>query len=338
MSPYTHYYTEILDKMGVSYDIISWNKFGVEEAGVQAFDRKSKLHKNIVLKIIDYICYCRFVRAKLEAGNYDKVVVFTIVNALMLYSFLKARYKNSYVFDIRDHSIAVKYFGARFSAAIQDAALVVISSAGFKHWLPQNGTYVIRHNTSISRPLDMLANIEIQTKYKILTIGAITYFEANRSLVEQLADSPMFELEFVGSGHAEQMLRDFVASHKIRNVHFRGRYAKQDEPKFLEGAVLIGILIDDSLNSTTCMANRFYLSIVYGIPMMVDENTEQARWVRKYNLGVVIDKKVSIKDQVMRYLQAFDREKFEAGRRASLQIVRQDIEEFEANFKAFLLQ
>jgi hypothetical protein len=37
-------------------------------------------------------------------------------------------------------------------------------------------------------------------------------------------------------------------------------------------------------------------------------------------------------------LQAFDHEKYDAGRKACLQIVQQDIEEFQVRFKAFLLQ
>jgi len=270
--------------------------------------------------------------------HYDKVVVFTIVNALMLLGFLKARYKNNYVFDIRDSSVALKYFRARLSAAIKNAALVVISSAGFKHWLPKDSTYVIRHNTNIFRPLDTLVKIEGQTKYKILTIGTITYYDANKAMIEQLANLPMFELEFVGSGYAEQLLKDFVKNNGIKNVKFQGRYAKEDEPKFLNGTALISILMDDSINSMTLMSNRFYLSAVYGIPMMVDENTEQARWVRKYNLGVVIDRKSDIKEQIVQYLPTFNLEKFDAGRKACLQIVQEDIEEFEAKFKAFLLQ
>jgi hypothetical protein len=333
MSPYVRYYTEILDKMGVSYDIVSWNRFGVEEADVQAFNLRSRLDKNIVGKMIDSFRYCRFVKSRLRQGAYDKLVVFTLQNALMLCPFLKKRYAHNYIVDIRDYSVAQKFFRHRLPGTIQNAAMTVISSSGYKAWLPQASHYVIGHNTSAFRPLEMRARIEGQTTYKILTIGAIGYYDANRAMIEHLADSPMFELEFVGSGLAEQVLKDFVASHKIKNVSFRGRYAKQDEPRFLEGVTLISILMDDSINSMTLMSNRFYLSLIYGIPMMVDSGTEQARWVEKYDLGVVIDKRYGIKEQIVRYLRAFDRERFDAGRKASLQIVLQDVDEFESKLK-----
>jgi hypothetical protein len=338
MSPYVCYYADILDRAGASYDIISWNRFGVDEPGVHAFDLRSRLDKNVVGKMADSFRYCRFVKSRLRQGTYDKLVVFTLQNALMLCPFLKKRYARNYIVDIRDYSVAQRFFGHRLPGTIQNAAMTVISSGGYKAWLPQADNYVIRHNTSAFMPLEMQAGIEGRTTYKILTIGAIGYYDANRAMIESLADDPMFELEFVGSGRDEQKLKDFVTSHKIRNVNFQGRYAKQDEPMFLKGAALISILIDESLNSITCMSNRFYLSVVYGIPMIVDDNTEQARWVRQYNLGVVIDKASGIKEQIVRYLQAFDREKFDAGRKASLKIVQQDVEEFEGRFKEFLLK
>lgn len=338
MAPYVRYYTEILEKCGIPYDIISWNRSGVEEADVQAFNLKSSETKNFFGKMIDYIRYHRFVKSKLVKGNYDKVVVFTIVITLMLLPFLRKRYRNNHVFDIRDFSVTLKYFRARLSAAIQNAALVVISSAGFKQWLPKDNIYVIRHNTNVFRPLDTLVKIEEQTKYKIITIGSLRDFKANRTLIEQLKNSPIFELEYRGSGPAGPLLKDFVTNNGITNVKFLGRYLKEDEAKYLQGASFINILTNEDVNSVTLMSNRFYLSVVYGIPMMVNENTEQARWARKYNLGVVIDGKFGIKEQIIRYLQAFDCQKYDAGRNTCLQIFQQDIEEFQAKFKAFLLQ
>ena len=336
MSPYVRYYTEILEKCGIPYDIISWNRLAVEEVGVQAFNLKSSETKNLFGKMIDYIRYQRFVKSKLVEGNYDKVIVFTIQNTLILFPFLKARYRNNYVLDIRDYSVAMKFFRVRFSAEIQNAALVVISSAGFKRWLPKDNTYVIRHNTNVFRPLEMLADIEGQTKCKILTIGSLRDFEVNRVLIEQLKNSPIFELEYVGSGTAEPLLENLVTSNGITNVKFLGRYLKEDEAKYLQGASFINILTNEDINSMTLMSNRFYLSVVYGIPMIVNNNSEQGKWVEKYNLGIVLDRNSDIKKQIIQYLQTFDCEKFDNGRKACLEVIQQDIAKFESKFKEFL--
>ena len=344
MAPYIRYYTEILDKCSIPYDIISWDRLGVEEAGVQAFNLKSTEARSFFGKMIDYICYQRFVKAKLAEGNYNKVIIFTILNTLLLFGLLKKRYRNNYLFDIRDSSVMLKFSWARMSAAVQNAAMVVISSPGFKRWLPQGVSYFIRHNTNISMPLDMLANIEGQTTYKILTIGSLRDFEANRTLIEQLGNSPIFELEYRGSGLAEPLLKDFVTSNGITNVKFFGRYPvlplrsglKEDEAKYLQGVSFINILTNEDINSMTLITNRFYLSVIYGVPMMVNSGTEQARWAEKYNLGVIIDKNSGIKEQLIQYLKDFSPEKFDVGRKVCLQIVQQDIEEFEVRFKEFL--
>ncbi len=336
MAPYVRYYTRILDNCGIGYDIIAWNRFGVDEAGVIALDLPASLHRGMIGKLMDYFRYRRFIQSRLSQVHYDKVIVFNIFNALMLAGLLKTRYPRSYIIDIRDHTPAVKAFPRRLLSVLKNAAMAVVSSYGYKRWLPDNIAYVVCHNTITAQPLPSAASPAGQSPCKILTIGAIGYFDANRAMIESLAGDPMFELEFVGSGFAEEMLKDFVAGRGIKNTHFAGRYAKEDEPKFLQGAALISILMDDSLNSKTLMSNRFYLSLIYGIPMMVDDNTEQARWVKQYNLGVIIDKQVDIKQQIMQYLRMYDSEKFDAGRKACLEIIRQDMVDFESTFREFL--
>lgn len=335
-SPYVRYYIDVLDRVGVTYDIITWDRFGLDEPGVQAFNLKSRLDKGTVGKMLDSVRYCRFVKSRLLAANYDRLVVFTLQNALMLCPFLERCYSGRYTIDIRDYSVIKKLLGFRLPRAICHSAMTVISSHGYKSWLPQAGSYCVSHNTAICEPRESLARIEGQPRYKILTIGAIGYYEANRALIEGLADVPDFELEFVGSGIAEQPLKDFVSGRNIRNVAFKGRYAKEDEPRLLEGAAMMGILIDSSLNSRTCMSNRFYLSVVYGIPMIVDADTEQTKWVEQYGLGVVIDKSLCLREQLSKYLRTFDREKFDNGRKACLQVIENENRQFVAGFEAFI--
>lgn len=335
-SPYVRYYTSVLDWLDIKHELIVWNRFGTTEAGVKAYNLASPLNRSLLGKMVDSYRYSRFVRSQLKRERYDRLVVFTLQNALMLYPMLKKKYRGRYVVDIRDYSVAQRLMGWRLPGVVQDAAMAVVSSSGFRAWLPKGVAYCIQHNTETYHPQPMQAVIEGQTRYRILTIGAIGYFDANRTLIESLADDPMFEVAFVGSGYAEQMLKDFVGSSGIKNVIFQGRYAKQDEPKLLHGASLLSILMDDSINSKTLMSNRFYLSLIYGIPMMVDAGTEQARWVEKYNLGLIIDKKQDLKQQIIQFLQNFNRDKFESGRRVCLEIIRQDNAEFESQFNAFL--
>jgi len=337
-APYVRYYTNILEQLNIPYDIISWNRSGTEEAGVLAFNLKE--HKSRFFRIIDYIRYRNFVKSKLAEGAYGKVIIPTIFVMLLIFRFLKTKFRNNYIFDIRDYCIVLKlkYFRDKLDAAIRNAALVVISSEGFKQWLPKDASYLIGHNVATAERLGTLVNIEGNATYKILTIGFLKHFNAYRALTEALADDPAFELEFVGTGYHEQMLRDFVASRNITNVSLHGRYAKEDEPKFLEKVSLVNILTVEDINTVTLMTNRFYLSLSYGVPMMVYENTEQARWVEKYNLGVVIKKQSDMKEQIIHYLTTFDSEQFNAGCITCLQRIERDIQAFEAGVIGYLKQ
>lgn len=338
MSPYVRYYTRILEACGVEFDILCWNRHSVDEPGVMSLDLPSSLHRGIVGKVMDYIRYWQFVRRRLLAGQYDKVVVFTVANGLLFAGLLQRHFAGRYAVDIRDYFAGVRYFPARWRRTVRGAALAVISSGGFRAWLPDGAAYTMGHNMAAVEPLAPAADIAGQTRYRILTLGAIGYFDANRAMIDALAGDGRFEMEFVGTGYASQMLREYAAGRGVGNVRFGGRYDKADEPALLAGASLLGILIDDSVNSKTCMANRFYLSVVYGVPMMVDSGTEQARWVEQYNLGVIIDKQSDIRQQILCYLQAYDADKFDAGRKACLEVIRQDNAEFESKLKKFLLR
>ena len=86
-APYVRYYTNILKQFDISYDIISWNRSGVEEADVLAFNLKE--HKSRFFRILDYIRYRNFVKSKLAEGKYDKVIIPTIFIMLLIFPFLK---------------------------------------------------------------------------------------------------------------------------------------------------------------------------------------------------------------------------------------------------------
>lgn len=49
------------------------------------------------------------------------------------------------------------------------------------------------------------------------------------------------------------------------------------------------------------MSNRFYLSVTHGKPMIVNSKCTQADFVKKYNLGVIIDENDNIAEKIKDY-------------------------------------
>ena len=145
-APHMFHYIKILKENNIDFDIIIWNKDNLIENECISYDKKIDNTKSRFFKIKDYVSYSKFVIAVLKSSKYDKIIVFTIFLALILYPFLKKKYKNLFIFDIRDYSPILKMFKNIINPVIKISYATVISSPGFKNWLPKNQNYLISHN------------------------------------------------------------------------------------------------------------------------------------------------------------------------------------------------
>ena len=138
--------------------------------------------------------------------------------------------------------------------------VTVISSPGYKMWLPRCEKYVVNHNTTF-RKLDELEPLKIEwsnNKISIYTIGIIRHWDVNINLVNQLKDNENYNLIFHGEGTINDDLKKYVKEQKIKNVHVFGRYNKQEEKNIYKNATLINIMLYDDINSKGVLANRLY--------------------------------------------------------------------------------
>ena len=53
------------------------------------------------------------------------------------------------------------------------------------------------------------------------------------------------------------------------------------------------------------MTNRFYLSLIFKKPMIVNKDSIQASFVKKYNLGIIISSEDNISERIMDYKNSF---------------------------------
>lgn len=91
----------------------------------------------------------------------------------------------------------------------------------------------------------------------------------------------------------------------------------------------INILLPDTLSFNTPLSNRFYLSLIYRKPMIVNEESIQAKYVLKYKLGIVIKKGDNIYEKICEYVKTFDQNIFLWGCDTLLKEIKVDIDEFE---------
>ena len=76
------------------------------------------------------------------------------------------------------------------------------------------------------------------------------------------------------------------------------------------------------------MANRFYLAILNYKPVIVNAESIQAEYVRKYGLGIVWELGTSLKNAIEDYIARFDIEQFLDGRRKLCETLMKDVMQF----------
>lgn len=329
--PYVQYYIDLFDKKKIEYDIIAWNRLYKSDYlhSENYFNLKSLVTNSALRKFIDYFLFSRFVINKIENHKYDYVVIFTIANALFLYKYIKKKYCDKFIFDIRDYSPLIKFFRPIINDLLKRSSLNCISSKGFEIWLPP-GKYVISHNVRKSllkkkypiKPID-------KKRVQVLTIGTLRDFKANSQLILDLGNNIHFDICFAGDGPEKSNLADFAQKMNILNVSFSGYYNKKDEPLIIYNSDFINILVNKDIIGNYLMSNRFYLALMHRKPMLVYANTYQAKYVKEYNLGVIIGTNDNIAQKINEYIDSFDYKKFDEGCESCLREIERDEMVFE---------
>lgn len=324
--PYVDNYTKIFDEINVDYSVINWDRLKIEKDNEFTY-RDSKIgHQR---GFLDYFKYSRFVLNILKKNNYDKVVVFGIQLVFFLKSHLIREYSNKYIIDIRDHNRIVKYFN--IEKEIDNSTFTVLSSPGYKEWLPKSNKYIINHNTKIES-LDELIEVDGDIRNKdfinINYIGSIRDYKMNIDFINSLKNKKHIALNFHGEGAINKDIENHVTNQKIDNVKLNGRYEKKQESDLYKNSDFINILIpNDSINSRTLLPNRLYNAAIYGKPMLAFEGTYLAEIVNKYNLGIVVESFDNIEIEIMEYINDFKLEFYENGRTLFFEgVIKENIE------------
>ena len=334
--PYVRYYTRIFEEMNVDYDIINWDRFGIEKRGEFVY-RDSKFgHKRGVL---DYLGYVKFALGIMKKQNYDKVIVFGIQLVFFMKEHLVRDYRNSFVIDIRDYNRVMNFFN--IAGTIEQSAFTVLSSPGYKEWLPKSDKYVINRNTSI----DNLAELRELTgecfkkgdKVSIGCIGALRDYHINIDLIEALKNNDSIHLNYHGEGDINRKISKYLVKNGINNVNLSGRYVQDEEEALYRINDIINVLrYDDGINNKTALPNRLYNAAMYGKPMLAFEGTQLSEIIKAYDLGLVINDFREVDKLVCQYLNAINIDEYAKGRTEFFSRVIKDNLRFAESLRGFI--
>lgn len=333
-APYIQYYIDIFVAKNIEYDIIAWNRSGNNPKTFEHLVMYEKVSPDTLgnmKKIQGFWGFKKFIEKIVREKRYDYLVVHTITLAVFISSFLFRHYKKKYILDIRDECSLYEVMKLRLPILLKNAYCNVISSWGFKTWLPKTD-YIISHNIGFrwKEKMEMPTPVPFfqHRLLNILTIGQIRHFEGNRILIDELANRDNIMMHFAGEGIDAPRLENYCKMYNIENVIFSGRYLKSDEIAYCKECDLVNILLPHT-RVMQAMANRFYLAILNYKPVIVNMESIQAKYVKKYGLGVVWEQGTSLVKCIDEYIDNFDREDFNKGRRLFFHELMQDIENFE---------
>lgn len=330
--PYVKNYEQILIENNVNYHIINWDRLKIEEQNENTYRDKNIGGQK---SFLEYLGYRNFLVKRLNIGEYDKLIVFGIQLSFFLKNILINNYKGKYIIDIRDYNKILHFF--KIKEVIKYSSFTVLSSPGYKVWLPKSNKYFINHNTLISTQ-EKLREIDDFNKEKIsiANIGAFRDFSINRNFISSLKNSNRFLLKFHGEGHATKALRAYLVEKDIENVIITGKYNKTEESSLYEDSDFINALYyPDWINYKTALPNRLYNAVFHAKPLLAFQGTYLANLVSTYNIGIVILSFDNIEQIITDYIKQFDLQKYNNGRDAFFKIVLEENLIFKNQFIKF---
>lgn len=333
--PYIETYMKILNAMQISYDVVYWDRFQTGETGEYVFHDSKIGHQR---NLYDYYKYCKFIRNILKKREHTKIVIF----GLQLFYFLKRElersYSNNYILDIRDYNKILKLMNSK--KIFRGSRIIVLSSEGYKKWLPESNKYEINHNTTVqstSELLDISTKSDNSYPIHIGYIGAVRNLEVNKKFILELKNDYKYFLKFHGYGPATEKLMNYTSDNEIYNVDITGKYNKSDEKElYLSLDFINGLAASNTINEKTNLTNRLYAAALYGKPIITNEETFMSKIISQYNLGIVVKNDSDLKKQIDNEILNFNFEKFETGRCNFVNKVIKDNDKFSKAFVNFL--
>ena len=340
-APYVQSYIDILDAKKIPYEIIIWDKKKMEKPTPSIYQSKINTTDRISWrKIACYIGYILFLRKRIRKQNYEKLIVFTVVPAIMISDLLLNQYDGKYVLDIRDDSILRRWFSKRIQKIASKAKNLVVSSPYYFKWLGRDG--ILNHNANekiIERELSYEPIASKKETVCIMYAGMMREADINNQVLERLVDDTKYSFVFYGP------INDQLISLKKKyegktNVSFPGIYNKEDIYSiYRTRADLINILRSKNTVNAEALPNKLYEAAIAGVPVIAfAHNTAVAEYVKKYNLGIIINnlQELNAEDDLIVALHNLDSFEYKKGRQDFLNKVRQDNLLFIRSISAFV--
>ncbi len=267
-SPYIFFYTNILDKMGVDYELIFPNRMNVEDT----FPAKTHIvpWDKSVHTALAYLDYTGRAKKIIKQNQYDLLVMLTTNNAVYMAQWLRRHYKKRYILDIRDYTHENLYlYYTQEKIAVKNSLINVISSKKFKEFLPLS-EYVVCHNMNIDASVHT-PKLKKSPPIIIGYIGKGNYLDKCKIICEKICKDNRFEFVFYGLQTVPDLLKTYE---KYENISFKGIFTpKEKELIILSTDILFNVYGNGTPLLDYALSNKLYDAFIYGKPILTSPNT-----------------------------------------------------------------
>lgn len=343
LCPYIGKYLQLIGT-GNRIDLIYWNRHGTDDDIKRynsAYEFKIPLDEgqSRLVKLKCFIRYARFCKKLLTKNEYDRVIFLHNNAALVMPFYLYRKYAKRYIVDIRDYTMEYNtFFRMLEEFVIRNAGMMVISSPGYKNFLPK-GTYYVCHNDSqvSTKDDDLLCGMcAADAPIRISFIGLVRFFDQNKRLLDIFGNDKRFIMAFYGQN--SEQLAAYSRSKEYENVEFVGKFSPDQTMDFYRRTQIINNYYgNDSPFLKYALSNKLYYAAALGLPILVCEGTYMYDISHKYSFGITLNENApnAADDFYARYMQ-MSRETLVSGGKAFLDEVSEDNCQFIQGLATFM--
>lgn len=302
--PFWDKYKKILDKKNYAYEVIYWDRKNKNESNTgfhRYFCKEDKLGSKIS-KLKAFLNFRNFIKNIFKYKKYDKVIVLTTLTGILIQDILIKKYKNNYIFDIRDLSYEkYKMFYLLEKNIVENSYFTAISSKGFLNVLPKSNKYIIANNFRYEDIIASSKEKRIFTnknkKYiKIVYIGAIRQYENICKFIDVFSNDERFLLYFHGDGDDYIKVREYLKIKQSKNIYLTGRYFNYEKLDLLKDADILNNYYKTTYNIKHANANKYFDGIVFKIPQLANKDSYDGKKIKENEIGI----SVSLEDPLVK--------------------------------------
>lgn len=346
--PYMNFYLDTLKDENMQFELIYWDRDGKLDAEIPK--RISKTHKfeahleeqlPFKRKLKYFAKYRKFALKILRQNTYDRIIVLHTTPGLTLLDYLVRKYKGRYLLDFRDVSYEyIPIYRKLVGILSKKSAVTFVSSNAFRKFLPTEEKVFTIHNYLEDSLNHKMIRKDYPRERKVIRVsywGLVRQVNINKKIINALGNDSRFELHYYGRMQQDGREMEKYANEKVyKNVFFHGAYMPKNRYDFACNTDIIHNIYDCGHTTGNAMGNKYYDSIIFGIPQICTKGSHMGNVIADKKVGVVISPDDDqIADKLWEYYQQIDWTEFEINCKKALedvlkeqQITKNKLEEF----------